>query len=128
MKEYIRQLIKEQPDVLLKRSIVREYLQARILQSLQDEGAFLKMAFLGGTSLRFLYLLPRYSEDLDFSILPSKNIEFENLLDNIHALHIKGMDWKRALEYVSPFLEREGDEYLLTLENCNNLLSKFKRV
>ena len=83
MKEYLRQLIKEQPNMLLKRNVVREYLQARILQSLQDEGAFLSMAFLGGTSLRFLFFLPRYSEDLDFSILPSKDIVFENLLNNI---------------------------------------------
>ena len=47
---------------------------------------------------------------------------------DIIALHIKSMDWKRALEDVSAFLEREGDEYLLTLENCNNLLSKFNRM
>ncbi len=83
MKEYLRQLIKEQPNALLKRNVVREYLQARILQSLQDEGAFLNMAFLGGTSFRFLFFLPRYSEDLDFSILPSKNIMFEKLLNNV---------------------------------------------
>jgi predicted nucleotidyltransferase component of viral defense system len=83
MKEYLRQLIKEQPNILLKRNVVREYLQVRILQSLQDEGAFLNMAFLGGTSLRFLFFLPRYSEDLDFSILSSKDIFFENLLNNI---------------------------------------------
>jgi len=53
--------------------------------------------------------------------------EYLNWKDII-ALHIKGMDWKRALEDVSPFLEREGDKYLLTLENCNNLLRKFKRM
>ena len=83
MKEYLRQLIKERPNELLRRSVAREYLQARILQSLQDEGAFLKMAFVGGTSLRFLFFLPRYSEDLDFSILPFRNIDFDNLLNNI---------------------------------------------
>jgi hypothetical protein len=83
MKEYLRQLIKEQPNTMLKRSAIREYLQARILQSLQDEGAFLNIAFLGGTSLRFLFFLPRYSEDLDFSILQSSNVAFEDLLNNI---------------------------------------------
>lgn len=83
MKEYLRQLIKEQPNVLLRRSVVREYLQARILQFLQGEGAFLNMAFVGGTALRFLFFLPRYSEDMDFSVLPSKEINFENLLYRI---------------------------------------------
>ena len=83
MKEYLRQLIKEQPNVLLRRSVTREYLQARILQLLQGEGVFLNMAFVGGTALRFLFFLPRYSEDMDFSVLPSKEINFENLLYRI---------------------------------------------
>jgi predicted nucleotidyltransferase component of viral defense system len=47
---------------------VREYLQARILQSLQRAGAMQTLAFHGGTSLRFLYDIPRYSEDLDFAL------------------------------------------------------------
>jgi len=28
----------------------------------------LSLAFQGGTALRFLYALPRYSEDLDFTL------------------------------------------------------------
>jgi hypothetical protein len=83
MKEYIRQLINTQSNPLLKRSVIREYLQARILQMLQEERAFLNIAFLGGTSLRFLYSIPRYSEDLDFSRLESKNFEFNEFLNSI---------------------------------------------
>lgn len=48
--------------------MVREYLQARILEALQAKGVFTRWAFLGGTALRFLYDLPRYSEELDFSL------------------------------------------------------------
>ena len=51
-----------------QRSIVREYLQMRILQSLQGSGAMIPLAFHGGTALRFLYQMPRYSEDLDFAL------------------------------------------------------------
>ena len=69
MKPVIERLIAAEPDSLRQRSIVREYLQARILQSLQDSGAFSHWAFLGGTALRFLFELPRYSEDLDFSVV-----------------------------------------------------------
>lgn len=83
MKDYLRTIIAEKSNILLKRSVVREYLQARIIQSMQDNKAFLNMAFIGGTSLRFLYSIPRYSEDLDFSRLPDKNIEFDNLLNRI---------------------------------------------
>ena len=53
---------------LLAVHFVREYLQARILQSLQRAGTMRTLAFHGGTSLRFLYDIPRYSEDLDFSL------------------------------------------------------------
>ena len=47
---------------------MREYLQIRILQSLQGAGAYGSLAFHGGTALRILYQLPRYSEDLDFAL------------------------------------------------------------
>ena len=50
------------------RNVAREYLQARILGSLQRAGAMTAIAFQGGTCLRFLFNLPRYSEDLDFAL------------------------------------------------------------
>ena len=51
-----------------QRAVVREYLQMRILQSLQNAGAMIPLAFHGGTALRLLYHMPRYSEDLDFAL------------------------------------------------------------
>jgi predicted nucleotidyltransferase component of viral defense system len=68
MKEMIKQIIASAPDKLRARSLVREYCQARILQFLQECGAFRSWIFHGGTALRFLFALPRYSEDLDFSL------------------------------------------------------------
>lgn len=68
MKEYLRQLVRDAPDALVARHIAREYLQARILASLQRAGAMIPLAFHGGTALRVLYQLPRYSEDLDFAL------------------------------------------------------------
>lgn len=67
MKEHLAELVRaaragQGPNV------AREYLQARILESLQNSGAMLPMALHGGTALRFLYGLPRYSEDLDFAL------------------------------------------------------------
>ena len=50
------------------RNVAREYLQARILGSLQRAGAMTALAFQSGTCLRFLFDLPRYSEDLDFAL------------------------------------------------------------
>ncbi len=86
MKEFIRQQLMYKEDVFQKKNLIREYLQARILQILQEQGAFLNWAFLGGTALRFLYHLPRYSEDLDFSLIdPCKSCEFEDVLRKVKA-------------------------------------------
>ena len=68
MKDYLKQQIKNVQDTNLARCIVREYLQARTLEYLQESGAFVNWAFVGGTALRFLYAMPRFSEDLDFSL------------------------------------------------------------
>jgi hypothetical protein len=71
VKDHLRQLAAAEPNPLAGRRIVAEYLQARILQSLQQDGVFLRWAFLGGTALRFLYGIPRFSEDVDFSVIVS---------------------------------------------------------
>jgi predicted nucleotidyltransferase component of viral defense system len=69
LKEYLRQLVEREANDLLRRCLAREYLQARILESFQDTGVFLRWAFIGGTALRFLYSIPRFSEDLGFSLI-----------------------------------------------------------
>jgi predicted nucleotidyltransferase component of viral defense system len=69
MKEHLRQLTAQVDGDLARGCLVREYLQARALESLQDDGVFLRWAFVGGTALRFLFAIPRFSEDLDFSLL-----------------------------------------------------------
>jgi hypothetical protein len=48
---------------------LREYLQALVLRSFHESEAFRCVAFVGGTALRFLHGLPRFSEDLDFSLV-----------------------------------------------------------
>lgn len=68
MKEHLKTLIQTSSSPVAARNLVREYLQALILQSLQRAGAMTAIAFHGGTALRFLYSLPRYSEDLDFAL------------------------------------------------------------
>lgn len=68
MKDYLAELVRAAPDPLQGRHVTREYLQARILSSMQQAGAMIPLAFHGGTALRFLYQIPRYSEDLDFAL------------------------------------------------------------
>ena len=53
-------------DPLVGRNVLRECLEARILGGPQRAGAMSPLALRGGTALRFLCGLRRYSEDLDF--------------------------------------------------------------
>ena len=48
---------------------LREVMQEVALAGLYRGGFFEKAAFYGGTCLRIFYGLPRFSEDLDFSLL-----------------------------------------------------------
>ena len=68
MKDHLLSLAVAQPDTRARLNLVREYLQAHILRSIQEAGAFAALAFQDGTALRFLHGLGRYSEDLDFSL------------------------------------------------------------
>ena len=84
MKDYLKQQIETIQDTNFARCLVREYLQARTLECLQDNGAFVNWAFVGGTALRFLYALPRFSEDLDFSTTaPNVEDNFAVLMEKI---------------------------------------------
>ncbi len=83
MRDHLQRLARA-VDPLAGRNVVREYLQARILQGLQGAGAFAHLAFQGGTAVRFLYDLPRYSEDLDFA-LEGDRAEYD-LRGWLHAL------------------------------------------
>jgi predicted nucleotidyltransferase component of viral defense system len=79
VKDYLRQILSGIDNPILARCLAREYLQARILQSLQDRGAFSTWAFQGGTALRFLYSMTRFSEDLDFALVePGLPVNFRD--------------------------------------------------
>jgi hypothetical protein len=52
---------------------LREYVQNYILFLMQKTGMSSSLYFVGGTALRFLYRIRRYSEDLDFSAAENWN-------------------------------------------------------
>lgn len=84
MKEHLKTLIRPAAASLAARNLAREYLQALILQSLQRAGAMTTIAFHGGTALRFLYSLPRYSEDLDFALERNSELyDFRSYIQDI---------------------------------------------
>lgn len=63
---------------------IREILQQTALLGLERHGFFEKAAFYGGTALRILYGLDRFSEDLDFTLLKAdKNFDFAPFLEGM---------------------------------------------
>ncbi len=85
MKEFLAEIVAAAPrrDAT---NVMREYLQARVLQTLQERGAWRSVAFMGGTALRFLYGIPRFSEDLDFALEDADaDYDFAGLVSAVRA-------------------------------------------
>jgi len=75
MKEEALALVRGVSDPGQALNRLREYLQAFVLRSFHESEAFRPLAFVGGTALRFLYNLPRFSEDLDFSLVSAEGYD-----------------------------------------------------
>ncbi len=83
MKDYVLGLVSQKEGYNAKLNLMREYLQAYALSVMHNEGIFRSTAFLGGTALRFLYDIPRFSEDLDFSSAGRTQVDFSALIKKI---------------------------------------------
>jgi Nucleotidyl transferase AbiEii toxin, Type IV TA system len=105
MKDHLATLVQSAGTREQGLHIAREYLQARILASLQRRGAMIPLAFHGGTCLRFLHGIPRYSEDLDFT-LERKN---------------RGYDLRTYLKRMESELQDEGYVTLIKISDKRNV-------
>ena len=98
MKDYVLELVSKKEGYNAKLNAMREYLQAYILKVMHDESVFRSTAFVGGTALRFLHDLPRFSEDLDFSLALKPSYTFPDLLKKIMS-ELKAVGYEAALVY-----------------------------
>ncbi|HLT86279.1 MAG TPA: nucleotidyl transferase AbiEii/AbiGii toxin family protein [Sphingobacterium sp.] len=105
---------------------LREIMQEIALAGLERSGFFEKAAFYGGTALRILHGLDRYSEDLDFSLLevdPSFSLEhyFDAVVTEFSALgitvHINEKKKSIQSNVDSAFLKSDTVWRELVLEN-----------
>ncbi len=111
MKEHLKSLVQSSASNIEARNLAREYLQALILQSLQRAGAMTALAFHGGTALRFLFSLPRYSEDLDFALEGNR----------------KGYDFRAYLQTIRKDLEAQGYAVTFKVNDQKTVHSAFAR-
>ena len=113
----------ESEDELI--NALKEVYQEIALLGLYRGGFFQKAAFYGGTALRILYGLDRFSEDLDFSLLkkdPTFDIEtyFPYVIDEFEALGIKMTLRKKTKtqesDIESAFLKNDTSIHTLDIE------------
>ena len=78
MKQSIQTMLEKYPinNIQDERNAIKEVIQELILASLSKSGFFKKAVFCGGTALRILYGLDRFSEDLDFSLM-EEDLQFD---------------------------------------------------
>jgi len=89
------QILAAYPENLrpFQESILKEYLQYKILNSIFNSEYANKLAFLGGTALRIVYGSTRFSEDLDFDNFALSEDEFINLSKIIQKdLTLEGLE------------------------------------
>jgi len=68
MKDYIKSIIDKKADSNTNLNRVREYIQSYFLYTIYRKKYYQNLIFTGGTALRFIYGIRRFSEDLDFSL------------------------------------------------------------
>jgi len=83
MIDVVKQRVESGKTNAEKVNILRETLQIFCLKIMYDKNMFDFTAFVGGTALRILYNIRRYSEDLDFSLINNANINIESIKDNL---------------------------------------------
>jgi len=65
------------------KSMLREYLQYKILEAVFNSKYSSKLVFIGGTALRIIYENSRFSEDIDFDNFGLTEAEFKELSKEI---------------------------------------------
>jgi len=81
MKARLKEVIDEKLSRADNENRIREFIQEYLLYILYRGKVFQNLVFTGGTALRFLYNIRRYSEDIDFSLsFKARNYDFLKLL------------------------------------------------
>lgn len=126
------------------RGILREYLQILILKEIYKLADSKKLCFTGGTYLRLVHNLKRFSEDLDFNSNTLKKKDFENILkkvtnelkrldivcrtsfnhwQNIYVSKISFPEIEKAYKTISKYSKKEG---IIIKVETNSIKKKIK--
>lgn len=138
MNEFLKQIINRPlPDSekeLIR--LLREILQSLALLGLWRSNFFDHAAFYGGTALRILYSLDRFSEDLDFSLLyPSQNFSFDKY-ENIIKRELEAFGFEvdfevkkkqTASQIESAFIKTNTNNQIIMIEPPEKIRRKLNK-
>lgn len=96
-----------------QRAVAREYLQSKIISLIYSDKISKNIFFVGGTALRLLYGLDRFSEDLDFDAPKVPRSQIKQLITNISA-NLKKEDFKHTF-YTN--FKKDKDYFEFRFEN-----------
>jgi len=92
MIEYLKQQVVSKHTQEAKINKLREELQLLCLKIINDRGYFSQLAFVGGTALRVVYDMRRFSEDLDFSSVEKTGYNFNDIIQAIeYEIKLNGL-------------------------------------
>ena len=118
-----------------KQNALYEITQQVVLAGLHRGGFFDHAAFYGGTCLRLFHGLPRFSEDMDFSLLQHEDgFKFENYFQPIidefdsigRTVEIKKKKKKTTGHVESAFLKDNTDVYNVTFQTERSVKVKIE--
>lgn len=118
-----------------RRNAIHEVMQEIALAGLYRGGFFNKAAFYGGTCLRIFHQLPRFSEDMDFSLIDKNlkfNIEdyFKFIVEEFKAagkeVEINKIEKKKETKIESAFLKEDTAMYDLKFKTEKDIKIKIE--
>lgn len=133
--QLIEQMIQSKNAASQSPQALREVMQEIALLGLERGGFFEKAAFYGGTCLRIFHDLPRFSEDLDFSLLRADTrFSFEPYFKTIErefeslgfSIEIKEKSKTAQTAIVSAFLKKSSSVYDIEIKGQRNIKIKFE--
>lgn len=92
-----------------QKHILKEYIQLMVLDFLSTSPFARKLTFIGGTNLRLIKGIDRFSEDLDFDCKGMTDAEFKDMTDSVVT-----------------FLLHSGIK-IVTRDKTNSMLTAFRR-
>ncbi len=103
-KFFLEDYIKRNGIPNVPRRVLTEYLQAEILAAVFNSRFGSHLSFLGGTCLRFVHKIERFSEDLDFDLIKS------------------GLDYDELAKFIEKKLKELGFTSDATVKKTENII------